>query len=172
MASPSIAAYGIYPDRVALKDVLKTLNHGGFHNESICMMLSPAHPIAAMVRDANALSERESAGSAGLIGWLAKFGAVVIPSVGFFIRSREFFRAIISEKETSARCGSSGTLMSLGFSKSDADHVGDRLRDVATLVYVSCPESDRTKCALELLRDSGAEESGMVESPKAFAAQA
>jgi hypothetical protein len=173
MASPALAAYGIYPDRVALKDVLKTLNHGGFNNENICMMLSPAHPIAAVVREANALTEREgTAGSAGLIGWLGKFGAVVIPSVGFFIRSREFFRAIIAEKETSARCGSSGTLMGLGFSKSDADHVGNRLRDVGVLVYVSCPENDRTQCALELLRDSGAEESGMVEAPKAFAAQA
>lgn len=168
MATNALAAYGIYPERVILNDVLKILNHRGFSNEDICMMVSPSHPIAAGVREANEGSAR----SAGLIGWLAKFGAVVIPSVGFFIRSREFFRAIIAEKETTARCGSSATLMGLGFNQHDADHFGNRLRDVGVLVYVSCPESDKTKCALELLRDTGAEESGMIESPKAFAAQA
>jgi hypothetical protein len=174
MATNAFAAYGIYPHRVALNDILTSLNDGGVDNESICMMFSPAHPIATVVRDANAMNaERDrGAGTAGLIGWLAKFGAVVIPSVGFFIRSREFFRAIISEKESSSRCSNSGTLMGLGFSKLDADHVDHRLRDVGALVYVSCPESDKTKWALELLRDSGAEESGMVESPKAWAAQA
>jgi hypothetical protein len=174
MATNSLAAYGIYPHRVALNDVLATLNHGGVDNENICMMLSPAHPIATVVRDANVMNaERDTgAGTVGLLGWLAKFGAVVIPSVGFFIRSREFFRAIISEKESVCRCSNSGTLMGLGFSKHDADHVDHRMRDVGALVYVSCPESDKTKWALELLRDTGAEESGMVESPQAFAAQA
>jgi hypothetical protein len=171
MATNALAAYGIYPHRIALNDVLASLNHAGVDNENICMMLSPAHPIATVVRDANVMNaERET--SSGLIGWLAKFGAVVIPSVGFFIRSREFFRAIISEKESAGRCSNSGTLMGLGFSKHDADHVDHRMRDVGALVYVSCPESDKTKWALELLRDTGAEESGMVESPRAFAAQA
>ena len=109
MAGHAVAAYGIYPHRVALNEVLKTLNHAGFNNESICVMLSPAHPIATVVREANVLNaEREkSAVTAGLIGWLAKFGAVLIPSVGFFIRSREFLHAIIAETEPMARYGSS-----------------------------------------------------------------
>ncbi len=170
MATNALAAYGIYPDRVALSDVMKTLNHGGFDNEHICMMLSPAHPFATVVREASVLNaERETSG--GLIGWLAKFGAVVIPTVGFFIRSREFFRAIMGEMESTARCGSSATLMGLGFNEHDADHFGSRLRE-GVFVYVSCPETTKTESALELLRETGAEESGMVESPQAFAARA
>jgi hypothetical protein len=174
MATNALAAFGIYPHRIALNDVLKTLNHGGFDNENICMMLSPTHPLATAVREANALNaERErSAVTAGLIAWLAKFGAVVIPTVGFFIRSREFLRAIISDKGATARCSGSGTLVGLGFSERDADHFESRLGDVGVLVYVSCPESAKTKWALELLRDTGAEESGMLENPKACAAQA
>jgi hypothetical protein len=166
MATNALAAYGIYPDRIALRDVMTTLNHGGFSNENICMMLSPVHPIASVVRDASVLpAERDSrAGTAGLIGWLAKFGAVVIPTVGFFIRSREFFGAIIGEKAPTSRCGSAGTLMGLGFSERAADHVEARLRDVGVLVYVSCPESAQTEWALELLRDAGAEESGLLEN--------
>ena len=57
----SPAAYGMYSHDVALKDVVHTLNQAGFENEDICMMLSPTHPIAALVRDASLFnSERES----------------------------------------------------------------------------------------------------------------
>jgi hypothetical protein len=164
MATHAMAAYGIYPHRVALNQVLKTLNHAGFNNESICMMLSPAHPIASVVREANVLNaEREkSVVSAGLIGWLAKIGAVVIPSVGFFIRSREFFRAVVAEKDSMAPCGSSRTLMGLGFTEREAQRFENRLRDLGALVYVSCPETSKTEWALQLLRGTGAEETGTL----------
>jgi hypothetical protein len=162
MATNALAAYGIYRDRIALSDVLSRLNHGGFENENICMMLSPTHPIAAVVREASVWND-ECKTSEGTIGWLNKFGAVVIPSVGFFIRSREFFRAILGEEKSSNRCGSSTTLMGLGFSERDANHVQKQLRGVGVLLYVSCAESAKSKCALELLRDAGAEEAGTLE---------
>ena len=164
--------YGIYPARVALNEVLKTLNHAGFNNENICMMLSPSHPIAGVVREANILeSERgTSVMTARLIDWLAKFGAVVIPTVGFFVRSREFFRAIIAEKEPTARCGSSRTLVGLGFPEREAQRFEHRLRDVGARVYVACPESARRKWALELLRGSGAEEAGTLENEELITA--
>ncbi|MGA9551695.1 MAG: hypothetical protein WBR30_05565, partial [Candidatus Sulfotelmatobacter sp.] len=72
------AAYGMYSQNVPLNDVVHTLNQAGFDNEDICMMLSPTHPVAALVRDASLFSsEREAnAATAGLIGWLSEFGAV------------------------------------------------------------------------------------------------
>ena len=48
----TLAAYGIYPPSAALNDIVDILNHAGFVNEDICMMLSPSHPIAGMVREA------------------------------------------------------------------------------------------------------------------------
>lgn len=172
MAAQPLAAYGIYPDQIALNDVLKTLNHGGFHNESICMMLSPIHPIATVVREANVLNAQreESAVTAGLIGWLAEFGAVVIPNVGFFIRSQKFLHAIIAEKGPLARCDSSRTLVGLGFPEREAERFEERLREVGVLVYVSCPESAKSKWALELLRGAGAEEAGTLEEEELTAA--
>jgi hypothetical protein len=166
MAATALAAYGMYPDRVALREVLKTLNQAGFGNEDICMMLSPKHPIATVVREANVLSaDREaSAVSARLIGWLAEFGAVVIPTVGFFIRSHEFFQAIVVEKESMARCGGSSTLEGLGFPERDAERFDSQLRNVGVLVYVSCPETTKTQWALQLLRGTGAEEAGTLEN--------
>jgi hypothetical protein len=162
MATNALAAYGIFPDCVVIGDVLKTLNLGGFDSKDICMMLSPTHPIASIVREANVLDTEREASAKGMIDWLGKFGAVVIPTVGFFVRSREFVQAIVSDKTPVSRRGRSSTLMGLGFSERDADHVENRLRDVGVLLYVSCPESAKSKCALELLRNTGAEESGTL----------
>src|SRR5580693_10602379 len=113
------AAYGLYSQDVALTDIVRNLNQAGFGNEDICMMLSPAHPIASIVRDASLFnSEREaSAATAGLIGWLAELGAVLIPTVGFFIRSQAFFHALMVAREVPALCGNAKTLVGLGFSE-------------------------------------------------------
>src|SRR5579864_6212672 len=148
MASNAVAAYGMFREQVALCDVLKTLNRAGFHNEKICMLFSPAHSVAHRVTEE-------------LIGWLSEFGAVVIPTVGFFIRSREFFPAIIVEKDSKGRCGSARTLEGLGFPERDAARFERDLRSAGVLVYVSCPEV-KANWALELLRLTGAQEIGAL----------
>src|SRR5580700_7016969 len=123
MAMNTAAAYGIYSRDTALEDIARNLNQAGFENESICMMVSPHHPIASIVRDASLFNaEKEaSAVTAGLIGWLSEFGAVVIPTVGFFIRSQAFFHALVVAKDAPALCGSTKTLVGLGFPKNDAE---------------------------------------------------
>jgi hypothetical protein len=158
------AAYGMYPHDVPLHDIVRTLNQAGFDNENICMMLSPAHPIAAVVRDASLLNtEREaSAVTAGLIGWLSEFGAVVIPTVGFFINSQEFFRVLVVANDSPALCENTRTLVSLGFSELDAERYESQLREVGVLVYVSCPEKAHTDWAREVLRRTGAEEASTL----------
>jgi hypothetical protein len=160
------AAYGLYSQDVALTDVVRTLNSAGFENESICMMLSPSHPIAALVREASVFnSECESnAVTAALIGWLSEFGAVMIPTVGFFIRSQAFFHALMVARETPPLCGNALTLSGLGFSDDDADRFEHQLREVGVLVYVSCPESEKMTWACEVLRHTGAREAATVDA--------
>jgi hypothetical protein len=164
MATP--AAYGMYRQDVPLHEVVRTLNQAGFGNEDICMMLSPRHPIAAVVREASILNaEREaSAVTAGLIGWLSEFGAVMIPTVGFFVRSQEFLHALLAPRDSAPLCGSSGTLVGLGFAEDDAERYERQLRELGVLVYVSCPESAKTNWAIELLRQTGASEAAMLAS--------
>lgn len=174
MVVHSPAAYGMYPHDVALDEVVHTLNGAGFVNEDICMMLSPTHPIATIVRDANFLNTEgeATAATAGLIGWLSEFGAVVIPTVGFFIRSQVFFHALVAAKDSPALCGNSGALVGLGLSRIDAERYENQLHDVGVLVYVSCPESARTNWAAELLRRTGAQEVASVEEIGATVAAA
>jgi hypothetical protein len=168
------AAYGMYPHDVPLYDIVRTLNQAGFEKEDICMMLSPAHPIATIVREASFLNtEREaSAVTAGLIGWLSEFGAVLIPTVGFFIRSQEFLRALVVAKDSPALCGNTRPLVSLGFSEIDAERYENQLREVGVLVYVSCPESAKTDWARELLQRTGAEEASTLRFDANVAAMA
>jgi hypothetical protein len=129
------------------------------------MMLSPTHPIASLVRDASLFnSECESnAVTAGLIGWLSKFGAVMIPTVGFFVRSQAFFHALMTTRETPALCGNARTLSGLGFSDDQADRFELQLRKVGVLVYVSCTEREKTQWACEVLRHAGAHEAATLD---------
>jgi len=159
------AAYGVYPNAVELAEVVHTLNAAGFENERMCLVLAPTHPIAAIVRDANILNhEREaSAVTAGLIGWLSEFGAVLIPSIGFFIRSQEFFHALLVARDAPPLCGNSRTLAGLGFADIDAARLEGQMQQIGFLVYVASSEVARVRWALELLRITGAEESATLE---------
>jgi hypothetical protein len=160
------AAYGVYPDAVEVAGVVRTLNTAGFENEHICLMLAPTHPIAGIVRDANLLNqEREaSAVSAELIGWLSQFGAVVIPSVGFFIRSQAFLHALLLARDAPALCGSSQTLAGLGFPPDAATRFEAHLQHTGFLVYVAALQIARVQWALQLLRLTGAEETAILET--------
>ena len=160
------AAYGVFPDAVEVHEVVHTLNAAGFHNEHICLLLAPTHPIASVVRDANLLNQERAASAvtAEMIGWLSEFGAVVIPSIGFFIRSQPFLHALLTAREAPALCGSSQTLASLGFPDRDAQRFESQLQQAGFLVYVASLESDKVRWALELFSLSGAEESATLEA--------
>ena len=162
--SASTAAYGMYPRNVALPDVVGALNSAGFGKEDICMVLSPAHPDAAAVRDAGTFdaSVEERTCSARMIGWFSAFGAVVIPTVGFFVRSQEFLQALFSEQSVSSLSRGSRTLIGLGFSQDDAKRLDHQLCDVGAMVYVACKEDAHADGALELLRSTGAREAASL----------
>jgi hypothetical protein len=165
MAFNTPAAYGMYPDDVPVQHVVQTLNQSGFDNEQICLMVWPRHHIASVMREANILnSERKSSAmSVEMIGWLMKLGAVIIPTAGFFIRSRAFLHALVMRKDSPGLCGNSGALVGLGFSKRDAERLEDQVCDMGVLVYVACPERDRTTKAVEVLRRTGASETATLE---------
>jgi hypothetical protein len=168
------AAYGMYSQDASLNHVIHSLNQAGFENENICMMLSPTHPIASIVREASLFNgeSQSSSVTASLIGWLSGFGAVMIPTVGFFIRSQAFFHALMI-RDTPAMCGNSRTLAGLGFSDRDADKFERQLRRVGVMVYVSCFEVARTAWACEVLRHTGAEQiATLTQSLKAATAAA
>lgn len=170
MEANMAAAYGVYSQDVALADIVSNLNQAGFHNEDICMMLSPAHPIASIIREAGLFGkdhdQDDSEASATTIGWLSAFGAVLIPSVGFFIRSRVFIQALIVTRETPSLRENARTLIGLGFSDNEAERLEAHLARLGVLVYVSCPETGKTLWASEVLRHAGAREAATLTEGK------
>ena len=173
MISSGTAAYGMYSRNVALPEVVSALNRAGYHNENICMVLSPAHPDAAIFQDnTNDVATSESATTARMIRWFSGFGAVVIPTVGVFVRSQAFLNALFTEKTSSAVSRGCRTLVDLGFNPDDAKRLGHQLCDVTALVYVSCAEDDAASGAIELLRRTGAKEAATLEAIQAAAAAA
>jgi hypothetical protein len=172
MNANGLAAYGMYPRNVALPEVVCALNRAGFENEDICMVLSPAHPVATVVLDAKIVDAgpEQVAIGARMIGWFSEFGAVVIPTVGFFIRSQAFFHALVIERSFPALSRGSRALVGLGFPEDEAKRLGHQLSDVGALVYVSCQEGSKTDYAIELLRRAGAREAASVEMAAAVVA--
>jgi len=161
------AAYGFYSQDATIREVIGTLNQAGFGNEDICVMLSPTHPISTVVRDARILDpERKTALSASMIGWLSKFGAVLIPTVGFFARSQSFFHAMMAGMDSPALCASSRTLMALGFPAFEAERFEDQLHRRGALIYISCTEAAKTNWAIQLLQHTGAKETAMLDKDK------
>jgi len=168
MAVPGTAAYGMYPRSAALPEIVCSLNREGFAKEDICLVLSPQHPAATAVRDAkiqNIVPENSSA-SVKTIGWFSEFGAVIIPTIGFFIRSQAYFRALLLEQDFPSLSRDCRTLAGLGFSEKDARRLGHDLSDLGALVFVSCGGTDRADCAKELFRRSGASEAASIDHAK------
>ncbi len=166
------AAYGTYSQDAALTEIVSALNHAGFASKDICMILSPTHPIASSIRKASLFNAGHEASTvtAGLIGWLSEFGAVLIPTVGFFIRSRAFFHALMVARKAPALCGNAGTLAGLGFPDNEADRFEHQLRQLGVLVYVACSESAKTSWACEILRHTGAIEAATLDEKMIAAA--
>lgn len=159
------AAYGMYSDDVEIADVVRALNAAGFRNQDMCLLLAPTQPIAETVRDANLLNAEATATavSARVIGWCSEFGAVVIPTVGFFIRSQAFLHALVVARNAPAFCGRSGTLTGLGVPDGDAQRLEKQLQQTGFLVYVASKDAARMQWATELLRATGAVETATLE---------
>lgn len=174
MITSGTAAYGMYSRNVALPEVVCALNRAGFTNQDICMVLSPAHPDAAPLHEARAFDapEIDRSMTARMINWFSRFGAVVIPTVGLFVRSHAYLQAFLDEQNAPSLSQGCRTLIGLGFSQDDAKRLGTRLSDVGALVYVSCQESERATGAIELLRRTGAQEAACLKFRKAVAAAA
>jgi len=172
MMANGTAAYGMYSRHVALPEVVCALNQAGFTNQEICMVLSPAHPNAAPLHAASAFQvpEGDATLSARMIDWFSKFGAVVIPTVGLFIRSSAYFQALLDEQNVPSLSQGCRTLIGLGFSPDDAKRLGHRLCDFGALIYVSCKEGDKANRVIELLRRMGAQEAASVHKLTAAAA--
>ncbi len=158
-----VATHGMCPPDVDLEYVVQTLNQAGFANESICLLLAAGHPLARLMRDLRLLSSEADHASSGLMQWLLRLGAVVIPRDGFFIRSRHFLHCLMVEPKTSSCQGIAATLLNLCIPETEVVHLEELISDSGALVYVKCEQFAQSQWAREILRQSGAVETRCLE---------
>jgi hypothetical protein len=157
MTSGKTAAYAVYDsESLCVERALEALNQAGFQNEEICVLLAPQHPIAEIVREAHLAPAPDSAASAAtLVEWLGRMGAVVIPGVGFFVRSKQFLEAWMETAEDSADCG---LLSPLGIADGEARRLEDDLCHDSAVIFVLSAKVADAEWAKEILLRSGAGE--------------
>ena len=173
MGTNSTAAYGMYSRAVALPEVISALTRAGFEKKEICMVLSPAHPDATAVSDASGYRcDQEAKKSANTIGWFSQFGAVVIPTVGVFIRSPQFCSALLEDLNLPELSEGQRTLLGLGFSPDQAKRLHRQICDFGALLYVRCKESSKASGVVDVMRSTGAREAASLEYLKAAAVAA
>jgi hypothetical protein len=159
------AAYAIFPVDAEVEEVLRSLNLAGFEDENICVFLTPTHPIAEGVQHMKVNSSSDlsvEAGQAGVVSWLSRFGAFVIPGVGFFIGSREFLSALAPRHGQSSVDRRGELLAGLGIPQPDAARYEARVCSDATLIFVSCEGTARSQWAKEILWSMQAEEVSLL----------
>jgi hypothetical protein len=161
----SIAAYGVYSQQVQLQTVVATLNQAGFRNQDICLLLAPAHPITTRVHDIRSLVDESdsSAVLAGLVGWLSRLGAVSVSGVGLFIRSRAYLQALMDASEMPATNRNRRALANLGIPEQEAERLGKRISDDGGLIYVACEGTSESQRVMDILRNTGAQETSCLQ---------
>ena len=159
-------AYGLYPGTIELQSVVKELNHAGFQNSEICLLLAPGHPIAAEMREMRSSGKVSAPGCPLelLVQWLSALGAVVISNMVFFVRSAVFLNALADER-TSPVPGHRAALANLGIAESQAAHLGSRISNGGGLIYVDCSRTSFLEPAMEIFRRTGAEETSCLKLP-------
>jgi hypothetical protein len=157
------AAYGFFPLESQLENVFRALNHAGFENTDLCVLLTAEHPIAERVRNCPTQMPRgpiQNAAPERVLGWLSTYGAVLIANVGLFVGSRDCLR-VLSLPEDLLR-SEMGVFGALGIPPDEAARYRNRLRNNAAFILVNCEHFAHSEWARELLSTMGAEEASLL----------
>jgi hypothetical protein len=178
MAGKNTAAFGIYPNRVALEEGLMVLREANFRPEDISVLYPDnegtkdfGHEKATKAPEGASAGAGAGAVIGGTLGWLAGIGAITIPAVGPFIAAGPIVAALAGVGAGGVVGGITGSLIGLGIPEYEAKRYEGRIRTGGILISVHCDDSNWTDKAKTLLNETGAEDvSSTGEARADFAA--
>jgi hypothetical protein len=159
------AAYGFFPPESQLENVFRALNHAGFENTNLCLLVTADHPIAERVRSSTVPSPRDpvqSVEAEQILAWLSRHGAVLISEMGLFIGSSDFLRVLAMPHNLLRSESVSEVFGLLGIGPDEVARYQSRLRDKSAFILVSCEHVAHSEWARELLSTMGAEEANLL----------
>ena len=153
------------------------MKDAGFRNADISVLLPKNLGSKDLLTEKNTKApEGATAGAGsgavigGALGWLVGIGALVIPGLGPFIAAGPILAALAGMGAGGAVGGFVGALVGMGIPEYEAKRYQGRMEKGGIFSSIHCDNSDWTKKAKEILKNTGAEDiSSTGESAADFA---
>ena len=169
-----IAVFGMYRTRQAVELSVQALQAADFRNTDISVLFSNSTGTKDFAHEKHTKApEGTSAGAGtgaifgGVLGWLAGIGALAIPGVGPFIAAGPIVALLAGIGVGGMVGGIAGALIGMGIPEYEAKRFEGRIKEGGILLSVHCDSADWTKKAMEILKQSGAEDIGSEGEVKA-----
>ncbi len=165
MAGKNTAVFGIYPSYVSVENGVDALRSAGFRNEDISALFPEGAGTKAFAYEKNTKAPEGATTGAGTgivlggaMGWLLGIGAIAIPGLGPFIAAGPIMAALAGAGVGGAVGGIAGALIGMGIPEYEAKRYEGRVKDGGILLSVHSDNSDWTKRAKEILKQTGAQD--------------
>jgi hypothetical protein len=163
MAGKNTAAFGIFPNEVAVRNAVETLETEGFRVTDISVLFPEnegtkdfAHEKGTKMPEGAAAGAGTGAVVGGALGWLAGVGTLAIPGVGPFLAAGPIMAALAGAGAGGAAGGLVGGLVGAGIPEYEAKRYEGRIKKGGILVSVHCDNSEWTRKAKDILERTGA----------------
>jgi len=165
MAGKNTAAFGIYKTRSQVETAIDRLLAAGYRNEDLSVLFPENVGTKDFAAEKNTKApEGVTTGAAtggvvgGTLGLLAGIGTLAIPGLGPFIAAGPIMGALAGLGVGGAVGGFVGALVGMGIPEYEAKRYEGRVKEGGILVSVHCDNSDWTKRAKDILKQTGAED--------------
>lgn len=159
------AVFGIYPTYAAVEAGVDALKKDGFRNTDISVLFPDnvgskdfAHEKNTKAPEGAVTGAGTGAAVGGALGWLAGIGALAIPGIGPFIAAGPIIAALAGVGVGGAVGGLTGALIGMGIPEYEAKRYEGRIKDGGILLSVHSDNSDWTKKAEDILKNTGAQD--------------
>ena len=163
--SKNKSVFGIYPTRSNVESAVNALQHAGFSNSGVSILL-PENLQSGGVATEQSTKAPEGAvvgvgsGAAvgGALGWLVGIGALAIPGIGPVIAAGPLVAALAGIGIGGALGGFAGSLVGMGIPEQEARKFEGELLKGAILIAVHCESDEETNRAKQVLQSTGAQD--------------
>ncbi|MBJ6728012.1 quinol:electron acceptor oxidoreductase subunit ActD [Geomesophilobacter sediminis] len=168
------AVFGMYRTREAVEQAVYALQSANFRNTDISVLFSEnvgtkdfAHEKHTKLPEGSTAGAGTGAIVGGALGWLSGLGALAIPGVGPLIAAGPIVALLAGIGAGGVIGGIAGALVGMGIPEYEAKRYEGRVKEGGILLSVHCDNTDWRKRAVEVLRDTGAEDIGTEGEAKA-----
>ncbi len=174
MAGKNTAVFGIMQDRVEAENCVDALRSAGFRNTDISVLFPDntgtkdfAHKKQTKAPEGATTGGVVGGVTGGVLGWLVGVGSLAIPGLGPFIAAGPIVGALAGAGALGTVGGIVGALVGMGIPEYEAKRYEGRIRQGGILLSVHCDNSEWTRRAKDILRQSGAEDISSAGEAKA-----